>query len=229
MAQPPQAEAKPSDLGLRLLSAIVLIPPVVAAIHFGSPYFEALTVIGGIILVYELYSVSGGRLGWTVAGTAYVACAVAALVSLRGTPGDAVGAITVYWMFVLIWAADTTAYFVGRSVGGPKLAPTISPKKTWSGFFGALFGAGFVGAALAFYLEKTDIWPLVFCSASLGGIGQAGDLLESWYKRRFHRKDMSGLIPGHGGLFDRVDGLLAVAVACWIGQMNLGKALLAWL
>lgn len=226
MAQPPQAETKSSDLGLRLLSAIVLIPPVIAAIHFGTPYFEALVCIGGVILIYEVYSVSGRRLNWTIAGTVYVAAAIAALISLRGTPA---GAMTVYWMFVLIWAADSLAYFVGRSVGGPKLAPQISPKKTWSGFIGALVGAGIVGAMLAFYLEKTDIWPLILCSGALGGIGQVGDLLESWFKRRFHRKDMSGLIPGHGGLFDRVDGLLTVAVACWIGQMAIGKALLTWL
>ncbi len=209
-----------------MLSAIVLIPPVIAAIHFGTPYFDALVVVGGAILIYEVYAASGRRLSWTIAGTAYVAAAVTALISLRGTPA---GAMTVYWMFVLIWAADSLAYFVGRSVGGPKLAPKISPKKTWSGFIGALVGAGIVGAALAIYLEKTDIWPLILCSGALGGIGQVGDLLESWFKRRFHRKDMSGLIPGHGGLFDRIDGLLAVAVACWIGQMATGKALLTWL
>jgi phosphatidate cytidylyltransferase len=226
MAQPPRAETKSSDLGLRLLSAVVLIPPVIAAIHFGTPYFDALVVVGGAILIYEVYSASGRRLDWTIAGAAYVGAAVTALVSLRGTPA---GAMTVYWMFVLIWAADSLAYFVGRNVGGPKLAPKISPKKTWSGFVGAVIGAGIVGAVLAIYLEKTDIWPLILCSGALGGIGQFGDLLESWFKRRFHRKDMSGLIPGHGGLFDRVDGLLAVAVACWIGQMAMGKALLTWL
>jgi phosphatidate cytidylyltransferase len=229
MAQPPQAEAKPSDLGLRLLSAIVLIPPVIAAIHFGSPYFDALVIVGGLTLVYEVHSASGRRLGWTVGGAVYVVLAVIALISLRGTSAEATGALTMYWMFVLIWAADSTAYFVGRGVGGPKLAPRISPKKTWSGFCGALLGAGIIGAALAFYLEKTDIWPLTLWSAALGGVGQGGDLLESWFKRQFDRKDMSGLIPGHGGLFDRVDGLLAVAIACWIGQVALGKALLAWL
>ncbi len=228
MAQPPQTDKKPSDLGLRLLSAIVLIPPVIAASHFGTPYFEALVVVGGIILVYELHSVSDGRLLWTTVGAAYVALAVAALIALRGST-ESDGAVTVYWMFVLVWAADSAAYFVGRSVGGPKLAPKISPKKTWSGFFGALAGAAIVGGVLAFYLEKSDVWPLVLCSGVLGGVGQVGDLLESWFKRRFHKKDMSGLIPGHGGLFDRVDGLLAVAASCWIGQMAIGKALLAWL
>lgn len=204
------------------------MPPVIAAIHFGSPYFDAMVIVGGVILVYELHAASGGRLTWTVCGTGYIALAMAALLMLRAAPGGG-GAMTLYWMFLLVWAADSVAYFVGRLVGGPKLAPRISPKKTWSGFFGALAGAAAIGAALAFYLEKTDIWPLLLCSGALGGVAQLGDLLESWFKRRFHRKDMSALIPGHGGLFDRVDGLLAAAVACWLGQMALGKALLTWL
>jgi phosphatidate cytidylyltransferase len=227
MAPPPPADAKKSDLGIRLLSAIVMIPPVIAAIHFGSPYFDGLLIVGGGILVYELHSASGGRLPWTVAGTAYIALALAALLFMRAEAGH--GALGMYWMFVLVWAADSVAYFVGRTLGGPKFAPKISPKKTWSGFFGALAGAALAGAAFAVYIGKSDIWGLVVVSGFLGGVAQMGDLLESWFKRRFDRKDMSGLIPGHGGLFDRVDGLLAVAVVCWIGQMVTNRTVMEWL
>jgi len=227
MAQPQPADAKKSDLGIRLLSAIVMIPPVIAAIHFGSPYFDILLVVGGAILVYELHAASGGKFGWTVAGTGYVALALAAMLFMRAEGGH--GALGMYWMFVLVWAADSVAYFVGRAVGGPRLAPMISPKKTWSGFFGALAGAALAGAAFAVYIGKSDIWGLVLVSGFLGGVGQMGDLLESWFKRRFDRKDMSGLIPGHGGLFDRVDGLLAVAVVCWIGQMVTNRTVMEWL
>ena len=227
MAQPQQPETKSSDLGVRALSAAIMIPPAIVAIHFGTPYFEALVIIGAAILVYELHSASGGRLIWTVLGTGYIALAITGLLSLR-LPIDH-GALTIYWLFILVWSADTLAYFVGRNVGGPKLAPKLSPKKTWSGFIGALAGAAIVGAALAIYLEKTTIWPLIVVSALLGAISQFGDLLESWFKRRFHRKDMSGLIPGHGGLFDRVDGLLAATIACWFYQVWSEGILLAWL
>lgn len=227
MAQQPQADPKPSDLRVRLLSAVILIPPVIGAIHFGTPYFESMVILGGAILVYELHAASGGRLVWTLTGSGYIAFAIAALLTLRWS--DVLGAQTIYWLFILVWSADTAAYFTGRTLGGPKLAPRLSPKKTWSGFIGALFGAAGVGAVLAIYLDKSNIWSLVACSAVLGGISQGGDLLESWFKRRFHRKDMSGLIPGHGGLFDRVDGLLAAAVACWLGQEFVGEVLLLWL
>jgi len=228
MARQPQPEAAPaSDFGKRLLSAVVLIPPVLAAIHFGAPYFNILVIVGAAVLMYEVFTVSDRSVPWTLAGGVYVALAVYALSALRGT--ENLGALSVYWLFILVWAADTVAYLAGRSLGGPKLAPRLSPKKTWSGFFGALIGAAIVGVATGIYLEKTALWHLVVVSAALGGVSQGGDLLESWFKRRFHRKDMSGLIPGHGGLFDRVDGLLAAALAAWIGQMASGKDLLAWL
>ncbi len=228
MARQPQADAAPaSDFGKRLLSAVVLIPPVLAAIHFGSPYFNILVIVGAAVLLYEVFTVSDRSIAWTLAGGTYVALSVYALIALRAS--ENLGALSVYWLFVLVWAADTVAYLAGRSIGGPKLAPRLSPKKTWSGFCGALAGAAIVGFAIGLYLEKTTTWHLIGVSALLGGISQGGDLLESWFKRRFHRKDMSGLIPGHGGLFDRVDGLLAAALAAWGVQMASGKDLLAWL
>ncbi len=227
MAQQRPPESKPSDLGVRLLSAAFLVPPVIAAIYFGTPYFEALVLVGGAILIYELFRASGGQLSWTFGGLLYISAAVFSLLALRAAEGF--GAITIYWLFILVWSADTAAYFMGRSLGGPKLAPKLSPNKTWSGFIGALLGAAIVGAGVGLYLEKPSVWLLIVVSAILGAVSQVGDLLESSFKRRFDKKDMSGLIPGHGGLFDRVDGLLAAALAAWCGQMISKKELLAWL
>lgn len=226
MAQP-SSETVKSDLGLRLVSAAVMIPPVVAAIYFGTPYFDILLLVGGTILIYEMHVASGRHFIWSFAGTIYVGLAIAGLLVLRAP--ETLGALTIFWLFVLVWGADTLAYVFGRALGGPKLAPRLSPKKTWAGLAGAVIGAALVGGGVAIYLEKTNVWPLISLSAALGAVSQGGDLLESWFKRRFHRKDMSRLIPGHGGLFDRVDGLLPVAIVGWGGEMMTEKALLAWL
>ena len=226
MAQP-RSDKTTSDLSLRLLSAAVMIPPAIAAVYFGFPYFDILVLIGGAILIFELYGASGKRLSWTAGGAIYVALAVVALLEIRRA--ETSGALSIFWIFLLVWSADSCAYFFGRVLGGPKLAPKLSPKKTWAGFIGALIGAAIIGGALAIYLEKSTFWTLILTSSVLGAVSQGGDLLESWFKRRFHRKDMSGLIPGHGGLFDRVDGLLPVAIVCWCGEMLVDEVLLEWL
>jgi len=225
MAQQP--DSKSTDLGVRLVSACVLFPPVLAAAFFGSPYFETLIFFASVILLFELYCTSNGKIGWTIGGAIYIALAALSLIALRSTVGQ--GAITIYWLFTLVWGADTFAYFIGRRLGGPKLAPKLSPKKTWVGFFGAVLGASIVGIFVAIYLGKTNVWPLVTFSATLGIVSQIGDLIESGFKRHFQKKDMGSLIPGHGGLFDRVDGLLAASIICWLGQELSDKVLLAWL
>jgi len=211
----------------RLVSAAVLIPPVVAAIYFGSPYFEVFVGIGAVILIGELFIVTGKRLRWTLAGAVYVMFASYALISLRAE--NLFGLETVIWLFVLVWSADTGAYLVGRCIGGPKFAPRLSPKKTWSGFAGAVLFAGIAGGIAGYILEKDAILPISLYSGFLGGLSQYGDLLESWIKRRFDKKDMSALIPGHGGLFDRADGLVAAAIGAWITDLVTTESLLKWL
>ena len=133
------------------------------------------------------------------------------------------------WLLAVVWAADSGAYFCGRAIGGAKLAPKISPKKTWAGFFGALAASALVGFAAAILLEKPGYFTLMGLSFMIGGISQLGDLLESWVKRRFNAKDASRLIPGHGGLFDRVDGLLAASLAAWAIDTSVQGSILAWL
>ena len=166
-------------------------------------------------------------MGWSLLGTIYITLAGYALIELRGHTG--IGFATVCWLFVLVWSADIGAYITGQVFKGPKFAPRISPKKTWSGFFGAIFLAGLTGFTVAHLMGLHAVGKFVALSCLLGAISQYGDLLESWFKRRFDRKDMSNLIPGHGGLADRVDGLAAAAISLWIYEKTLGYPLLKFL
>jgi len=112
----------------------------------------------------------------------------------------------------VIWASDISAYLAGRSIGGPKLAPRISPNKTWSGSVGGLLGAISVGVVAAILIgSEVSAWQVALVAALLGLATQSGDMFESWIKRRFGVKDSSGLLPGHGGLLDRLDGVLAAS------------------
>jgi phosphatidate cytidylyltransferase len=121
--------------------------------------------------------------------------------------------IMLFWLFLLVWATDIGAYAAGRSIGGPKLMPKVSPKKTWAGLIGGIVSAAVVGAGVAYWDhgENSYILFLTLYSAFLALVAQAGDLGESWVKRRFGVKDSSNIIPGHGGVLDRVDGFLTTA------------------
>ncbi|WP_291295974.1 phosphatidate cytidylyltransferase [Elioraea sp.] len=168
---------------------------------------------------------------WLGAGVIYVGLAGVGLIWLRG--GGEVGLTTVLFIVLVVWASDIGAYMVGRLAGGPKLAPSISPNKTWSGAVGGLAAAIGVGLAVAAWADPAASMLRVALVAALVGIAAAlGDLFESWIKRHFHVKDSSGLIPGHGGLLDRVDGLLAaVPAACVIALaqgMRMGGERYLW-
>jgi phosphatidate cytidylyltransferase len=163
-------------------------------------------------------------------GIPYVAFPVLALVLLRADGTWGVHAIM--WLMLVVWATDTFAYFAGRMFGGPKLAPVLSPKKTWSGLIG-----GMVGAALVSSLYAGTWFPswigLALVAAALAVVAQIGDIFESALKRNYGVKDSGYLIPGHGGVLDRVDGLVAVAaVAAVIGFVRhsngLAEGLLLW-
>ncbi|WP_439815912.1 phosphatidate cytidylyltransferase [Zavarzinia sp. CC-PAN008] len=157
-----------------------------------------------------------------LAGTAYVGVPVLALLALRleGVPGLGL----MLWLLLVVWAADSAAFAAGRTFGGPKLAPRISPAKTRSGLYGAVAGAALTGAlaALAIGLDGSVLaWAL---GGALTGFGaQVGDLMESAIKRHFGVKDMGSLIPGHGGLFDRLDGLMFVAPPFALALAALGE------
>jgi len=163
---------------------------------------------------------------WLVFGVPYIALPMLALVLLRADHGinGSAGLIAIVVVFASVWTADTLAYFFGRSFGGPKLMPTVSPNKTWSGFFGAVLG-GLLATVLVFYFAGlNNLLAAALIGAAIGGLEQGGDLYESAAKRKFGIKDSGTIIPGHGGVLDRVDGLMAAAIAAWVfGAISSGN------
>jgi phosphatidate cytidylyltransferase len=167
---------------------------------------------------------------WAIAGLLYAALPAAALMWLRND--EAFGAAAVIYLFAVAWTTDTASYAAGRLIGGPKLAPHISPHKTWSGFIAGILAPSLVGYIAARVLEGGSALRLALVSVALGIACQFGDLLESWVKRRFGAKDSSHLIPGHGGLLDRIDGLMMAAVLAGLIALRdpaaPGRSLLFW-
>lgn len=187
-----------------LLTLFVLAATI--ATGMSRPDIAISVLFAGTIVVF---AVSRGH-AWVSAGVIYIGLPCAALIWLRNAP--VTGRETIYWVFGLVWASDIGAYALGRLIGGPKLAPRVSPGKTWAGLLGAIVFAGAVGTVTAKMVNVDGMWLLVVFSAGLGIVAQGGDLLESWFKRRIGVKDASALIPGHGGLLDRVDALIPVVI-----------------
>jgi phosphatidate cytidylyltransferase len=273
---------QPSNLVVRIASALVLIPVVLAAAYVGHPWFDLLVILFAAIMAWEWARIAGRRrnpadpspaarlpvgnwapagvlsvvivlaallidrfpeylpLGipswvlivvgtlaalamtwpthrkralWFGLGILYVAVPSMAILWVRDDPVTGQGIELLAWILALVIATDTGAYAAGRSIGGPKLAPRISPNKTWAGLLGGVVAAGIVGLIAGLVLDLPSIWKLMILSGALAVIEQIGDLAESAFKRRFGMKDSSHIIPGHGGVLDRVDGLLAVSVA----------------
>ncbi len=172
-----------------------------------------------------------GRI-WKWVGVPYLALPVLSLAMLRA---DAeFGLLAVIWLFLVIWSADVGAYFAGRILGGPKLWPAVSPSKTWAGLAGAVLAGAFAAPIAGHLGSVPSIAAVVLLGGAMGLIEQAGDLFESAAKRSFGVKDFGTLIPGHGGVLDRVDGLMfASVVAVLIGALragpeHAGHGLLVW-
>jgi phosphatidate cytidylyltransferase len=192
-------------------SLIQAVSVTALAIFVALDRFDlGLFVVGAAAVVIAFSATDRARALWALSGLAYVALPAASLVWLRSDPQYGLAAIL--FLFAVTWATDTFSYVGGRSLGGPKLAPRISPKKTWSGFLVGILSPALVGVAFALYLGETSPWVLALVAVGLAFACQIGDLLESAIKRRLGIKDMSQLIPGHGGLFDRIDSLLFAAV-----------------
>ncbi len=182
--------------------AIILADPV-----------RGLVICAVAVLVLGVWEFAKNRRFWMAGGVIYALAPAIALAQIREAPN---GLIMILLIFVIVWGTDIGAYFAGRTLGGPKLAPAISPKKTWSGFLGGLTAAILGTLILLSFFQDIDL-PLTMVSAGimagfLSVISQLGDLFESWIKRLFKVKDSGQLIPGHGGIMDRVDGLVVVAV-----------------
>ena len=213
------APPKKSDLPVRAASAVVMIAVAGTALWLGGwvwTAFVALVALGVLWewtrLVMSFANRLPTRAAWLLAGLTYVGLAAVVLAFL---PITTEGATALAVMVLGVIATDVGAYFVGRTLGGPKIAPRVSPSKTWSGLVG-----GIVAAVLVVFLvlarqiatlDESLIFGSIFAGASIAVLAQSGDFFESWMKRRAGVKDSSYLIPGHGGLFDRLDGLLAVA------------------
>lgn len=217
------------QLGLHLLA--VLAAALVSGLY-GSA--SALASVALIWLAAAVHArLARHRHGfWVYAGVPYVALPLVALVSLRADP--VYGLIAVGWLFVVVWSADTAAYAAGRGIGGPKLAPSISPNKTWAGMGGAAAGAALAGGIAGWLADLPWLLPVVVIAAVIGVLEQLGDLFESLLKRQYGVKDSGAVIPGHGGMLDRVDGLVAASLAAVLvgaansAGHNAGAGLLAW-
>jgi phosphatidate cytidylyltransferase len=162
----------------------------------GFSIAAALAIVSG--LVARRLSMFGGFL--------YIAIPAFALIVLNW-----IWFGIVFWAMVVTWATDICAYFAGRSIGGPKLAPRVSPNKTWAGLIGGIAGAAIFGYLTAYWLDLGS--PFLYIGGGMAVIAQAGDLYESWVKRRAGVKDSGTILPGHGGVLDRLDGLLPVVLA----------------
>ena len=215
-----------SDLRLRFISAALLAPVALLCIWLGAAPFTVLIALMAAGLVVEWVLLCGRRPGWGLAGFLYIGISAVALIWLRQGSDDS-GRANVLFVVLVVWASDIGAYTAGRLLGGPKLAPVLSPSKTWAGALGGLLAAIVVGL-LAGLLTGAPWGKAAIIAGALAVASQAGDLLESALKRHFGVKDSGRLIPGHGGLLDRLDGLLAAAPAAAALAVIIGPGGLLW-
>ena len=220
-----------SDLGIRTLSSVGMMSVAIVAIWLGGYTFMGLVIAVGLGVFFEFTKLVLGftrsplaRILWLLGGLIYVGLACFTLMLFSAPFFGMTPAIL---LIAGVIGTDVGAYFAGRSIGGPKIAPRISPSKTWSGLFGGMMGAGlmmvFIQAGIYAFRGGNagdgDVYlaygwlRLMLTGAALAVVAQMGDFFESWMKRRAGVKDSGRLIPGHGGLFDRTDGLIAVAFA----------------
>ena len=203
-----------NELAIRTLTGAIMIVTALLAAYVGGDVFALLVAAAATAMFYEwTRMVRGWKLGWYVAGFFYAVVPAAALLWIR----ERGGLDLLIWIFIVTWSTDIGAYFAGRRFGKRKLAPSVSPNKTAEGLYGGMAAAFLFGGAwaLAVGLGKPMLsFPPLFAIAA-----QMGDLFESWMKRRAGVKDSGNWLPGHGGVLDRLDGLVPVAVFTAVAQL----------
>ena len=200
----------------------VLILMFAGALVAGMPAIALIELVVVFTLIFWELGRLRGTGAWEAVGFGYAALSGMSLTLLRGN--DASGLIAIMFLLSVVWATDIFAYFVGRKIGGPKLAPAISPGKTRSGALGGAVGGIVAGVLLVNAAGTVHLFALAIIALLLSVISQVGDLFESWVKRKHGYKDSGSLIPGHGGVMDRVDGLVAAAFALYIIGWMSGSA-----
>ncbi len=192
----------------RIISALVLIPFAIYAIFYSKPLFFLLAIAIAILMTVEWMEITKSATDqkkWRTIGFFYILIPVFSVIQIRLYDAD-----ILFWMFAIIWTTDIFAYFSGKIFGGAKLAPKISPNKTWSGLIGGVTASMMIGFVSSFMFSGGVLF-FVFVSALIAVIEQASDLFESKIKRIFGVKDSGNIIPGHGGVLDRLDGMMFVA------------------
>jgi phosphatidate cytidylyltransferase len=205
-----------NELTTRILSGIAMIVVALMAAVLGGYTFAILVAAAATGMFYEwMRIVRGWGLQWSVGGFVYCLLPALALLWIRDRSGDQ-GLSLLLWVFIVTWSTDIGAYFAGRQFGKRKLAPTISPGKTVEGLWGGMAAAALFGAA---WVLSTDLnRTLILLAPLFAAAAQAGDLFESKLKRTAGIKDSGSWLPGHGGLLDRLDGLVPVAVLTFAAQ-----------
>jgi phosphatidate cytidylyltransferase len=215
----------PAGGSLIIVAVVAVVVVGVVAAALGLPRLALVIAALGSAAIGVLSR--GGFAAMLVGcGMLWIALPSIALIWLALDPRA--GWATTIWLFAVVWATDIGAFAAGRSFGGPRLAPRVSPNKTWAGLCGGIVCAAAVGGAAGILLASPPVVPLVLLSGALAVVAQAGDLLESIAKRHFRVKDSSGLIPGHGGLLDRLDGMLTVIPTVALLTLFGGDSVLTW-
>jgi phosphatidate cytidylyltransferase len=201
---------------------IALFAVLLALLLLGSGASTLWLALAVAVLLAALAAAAVRSAGWVPGGIAYAVAPAIALALLRDV-GTA-GLTAILYLFAIVWATDIFAYFAGRRFGGPKLAPAISPGKTWSGALGGTVGGIIAGLAVTLAAGSGRLVLFAVLALVLSVVSQVGDLFESFLKRRFGVKDSGRLVPGHGGFMDRVDGLIAAAIALYLAGALAGGA-----
>ena len=209
-----------AELSIGFLIAALVLTAIAGAL----PGIVLLGVLAGVLYLIAAAKRPGRPL--LALGIPYIGAGTVALLWLRQQSAD--GQFVTLWLLLVVWATDIGGYVVGRMVGGAKLAPRISPNKTWAGAYGAVAAAGVLGVAVAWLWEARLPWFAGLVAIVLAVVAQAGDLLESAVKRRFGAKDSGALIPGHGGLLDRVDGVIVAAPILAVFHATFGGMIGWW-